>query len=127
MFQRFEYWRANMTVPETTDAAPTPKRSGKVLAGMIISQIIFILLIAAAAMIGIFFNLLGGWDLNYITVIFLSPVLLIVPMIAAWVAYGKKNMKAAVTLTIIMAVFLCLDLLAVAGLFGYMMLISSGP
>lgn len=117
-----------MTILETTDAAPTPKRrSGKVLAGMIVSQIIFILLIAAAAVIGIFFNLLGGWDINYITVIFLSPVLLIVPMIAAWVAYGKKNMKAAVTLTIIMAVFLCMDLLAVAGLFGYMMLISSGP
>jgi hypothetical protein len=117
-----------MTIPEMTEAAPAPKvRSGKVLAGMIISQIIFILLIAAAAIIGIFFNLLGGWDLNYITVIFLSPVLLIIPMIAAWVAYGKKNMKGAVTLTIIMTVFLCLDILAVAGFFGYTMLISSGP
>ena len=117
-----------MTVPETTNAVPALKvRSGKVLAGMIISQIIFILLIAAAAIIGIFFNLLGGWSLNYITVIFLAPVLLIIPMIASWVAYGKKNMKGAVTLTVIMAVFLCLDVLAVAGFFGYMMLISSGP
>ena len=118
-----------MATPERTEAAaPAPqRRSGKVLAGMIISQIIFILLIAAAASIGIFFNLLGGWSLNYITVIFLAPILLIIPMIAAWVAYGKKNMKGAVILTISMVVFLCLDLLAVAGLFGYMMLISSGP
>jgi hypothetical protein len=117
-----------MATPEITDAAPAPKvRSGKVLAWMIISQIIFILLIAAAAIIGIFFNLLGGWSLNYITVIFLAPVLLLIPMIASWVAYGKKNMKGAVTLTVIMAVFLCLDLLAVAGFFGYLVLINSGP
>lgn len=118
-----------MTLPETTDnAAPTPqRRSRKVLAGMIISQIIFLLLIAAAASVGIFFILLGGWSFNYINLIFLSPILLLIPMIASWVAYGKKNMKAAVSLTIIMAVFLCLDVLAVAGFFGYLMLISSGP
>lgn len=117
-----------MTVPETIEAVPSPKpRSGKVLAAMIISQIILLLLTVAAAAFGIFFALLGGTFQSYISVIFLSPVLLLIPMIAAWVAYGKRNMKLAVTLTIGMVVFICIDLLAVAGFFGYMALISSGP
>lgn len=94
-----------MTIPETTDAAPTPQRSSKILlAWMIVSQIISVLVIVIAIGFGIFANLLGGgvltggsWSLLEV-VAFFPPVFLI-PIIASWVVYKKGKLTAAMVLT----------------------------
>jgi hypothetical protein len=118
-----------MAIPETTDtAAPTPQRpSKKLLAGMIISQILSILLIIGMAFLGFVLSALGGGGLGYMNLMFFGPLLLLIPIVASWVAYKKNNARGALILTSLPWLFFCLDAIAVAMLWFYLQLISSGP
>jgi len=118
-----------MAAPETTDTStPAPQRSSrKLLAWMIISQIISILLISGLAFLGGFFNLLGGGGLGYINLMLFGPLLLFIPIVASWVVHKKKNAKGALILTSLPLLFLCLDAIAIAIFWLYLEMISSGP
>lgn len=118
-----------MAAPETTDtSAPAPQRSSrKLLAWMIISQIISILLISGVAFLGGFLNILGGGGLGYINLMLFGPLLLFIPIVASWVTYKKNNTKGALILTSLPLLFLCLDASAIAIFWLYLEMISSGP
>ena len=118
-----------MTLPETSDInSLTPQRpSKKLLAGMIISQILAILLIVGLAFLGIILMMLGGglgWMMNWL---FFSPILLLIPIIASWVCYARRNTKCASRLTYILWGLFLLDGIAIGLLVLYTVLISSGP
>jgi hypothetical protein len=92
-----------MTVQETTDA--TPKRSSKkLLAWMIVSQILSVLIILIAIGFGIFVELIGGGVLTggsftLIELVLFLPPFFLIPIIASWVVYKKGRLTAALVLT----------------------------
>jgi hypothetical protein len=107
-----------MNISDSTisvDATPKPPRSKALLAWMIISQIIGIITILAVGGFGIFGYLLEGsvsfsWFME-----FLSPLLMLIPLIGSWVAYGKRNERLAWILTSMPIIYVCLDLVIVLG------------
>ena len=107
-----------MTISDSANsvnAAPKPPRSKALLAWMIISQILGIISIVALGGFGIFGVLLDGsfnftWFLE-----FLAPLLMLIPLIASWFAYGKRNEKLAWILTSLPILYVCLDVVIVFG------------
>jgi MFS-type transporter involved in bile tolerance (Atg22 family) len=84
---------------------------------MIVSQIVSVLPILAAAAFFVFGYLLGGSDafqFSYIA-IYVLPLLLLIPIIGSWVAYKRRNEKLAWILTSIPVIYLCLELAIVGG------------
>ncbi|MFZ5856329.1 MAG: hypothetical protein ACOYZ6_05825 [Chloroflexota bacterium] len=101
-----------MTNQESTESASlnSPKpRSKALLAWMIVSQILGILTILAAAAIGVFGYLLDGKVSFGMFAIFLSPLLMLIPLAASWFAYAKRKEKQAWILTSLPIVYVCLD------------------
>jgi hypothetical protein len=99
----------------TASTTPKPPRSKALLAWMIISQILGIISILALGGLGIFGFLLDGtisfsWFLE-----FLSPLLMLIPLIGSWFAYGKRNEKLAWILTSLPILYVCLDMVIVFG------------
>ncbi len=111
----------------STDALTPPPRSKKLLAGMVISHILSILLIVGLAFLGVILSTLSAGTLGWMNVVFFSPILLFIPIIASWICYAKRNAKCASRLTYILWGFFLLDGIVIGLLVLYMVLISSGP
>jgi hypothetical protein len=76
---------------------------------MIISQILGIIPILIGAGFGIFGILLEG-KINFLGfAVFLSPLFMLIPLVSAWVAFGKRNEKLAWILTSMPVAYVCLD------------------
>ena len=103
-----------MSIPNPDTASPVnaggnPPRSKVLLAWMIISQILGLISILALGGFGIFGILLDGtpnftWFLE-----FLAPLLMLIPLVASWFAYAKRNEKLAWILTSLPILYVCLD------------------
>lgn len=118
------------TINNTEPDIPAPKpTSKKMLAGMIISTVMAILLAAVLVILGlILFALGGGFGGNIpFSIMFFGPIFLIIPIIASWVFYFKKNTKWTKIMILGIWGFFILDALAIVLLVAYMWLISSGP
>jgi hypothetical protein len=114
--------------PEIDSTAPNPG-SKKVLAGMIVSTVMAILLAAVLVILGLLLFALGGGfgGFTYLSIIFFGPIFLIIPIIASWVFFFRKNTKWTKIMTLGIWGFLILDLIAI-GLFVLLTwMISSGP
>ena len=100
------------------DASEKPPRSKLLLAWMIVSQILALLAILALGGLGIFGVLLqGSFDLVWFFG-FLAPLLMLIPLIASWFAYGKRKENLAWILTSVPLVYVCLDVtIMYAGIF----------
>ncbi len=100
---------------DSVNTTPMPQRSKRLLAWMIISQILGIIPILALGGVGIFGFLLDG-SINLRGFIqFLSPMIMLIPLIGSWVAYGKRNEKLAWILTSVPVLYVCLDVLIFFG------------
>ena len=98
----------------TSDNSPA-SRSKLLLAWMIVSQIVSVLAIVAAAALAVFGILLdGSLQFSYI-VIYVLPLLLLIPIIGSWVAFKRRNEKLAWILTSFPVVYLCVELALVVG------------
>ncbi len=98
----------------TSDNSPAP-RSKLLLAWMIVSQIVSVLAIVVAAALAVFGILLdGSLKFSYI-VIYVLPLLLLIPIIGSWVAFKRRNEKLAWILTSFPVVYLCVELALVVG------------
>jgi hypothetical protein len=101
-----------MTNQESTESASlnSPKpRSKALLAWMIVSQILGTLTILAAAGLGVFGYLLDGTISFSFFAMFLSPLFMLIPLVASWFAYAKRKEKQAWILTSLPIVYVCLD------------------
>jgi len=98
----------------TPDNSPAP-RSKLLLAWMIVSQIVSVLVILAAAALFVFGVLLGTMSQFSYVAIYASPLLLLIPIIGSWVAFKRRNEKLAWILTSIPVIYLCLELVIVFG------------
>jgi len=105
----------NSNPVNSTDAAPQPPRSKTLLTWMIISQILGVVPILVLGGVGIFGILLDGTIDFRGFLQFLSPLLMLIPLIGSWVAYGKRNEKLAWILTSLPILYTCLDIVIVFG------------
>ncbi|MHC1785251.1 MAG: hypothetical protein AB9891_21315 [Anaerolineaceae bacterium] len=110
-----------------TDISAPKSQSKKLLVGMIISTVIAVLLAAGLAFLGIIFRSLGGGFGGYFWIIFFGPLFLIIPIIASWVFFIKKNTKWAKIMTMGVWGFFILDAIAIGLLVLFILVISSGP
>lgn len=94
------------------DNSPAP-RNGLLLAWMIVSQIASVFAILAAAAFAVFGILLEGSLQFSFIMIYVLPLLLLIPIIGSWVAYKRRNEKLAWILTSIPVIYLCLELVAI--------------
>lgn len=99
-----------MTTPESSPAT----RSKILLAWMIVSQIASVIPILALAGLLVFGILLGSSLQASYVALYLLPLLLLIPIVASWVAYKRRNEKLAWILTSIPVIYLCLELIIVA-------------
>jgi hypothetical protein len=96
----------------TPDNSPAP-RSKLLLTWMIISQLVSVLPILAAAALFVFGVLLGSMSQFSYVAIYAFPLLLLIPIIGSWVAYKRRNEKLAWILTSFPVLYLCLELVIV--------------
>jgi hypothetical protein len=101
----------------TPDNSPAP-RSKLLLAWMIVSQIVSVLVILAAAALFVFGVLLGTMSQFSYVAIYASPLLLLIPIIGSWVAFKRRNEKLAWILTSVPVIYLCLEL-AIVGVWTF--------
>jgi hypothetical protein len=107
-----------MTISDSADFAattPKPPRSKALLAWMIVSQILGLLPMLALGGLGIFGILLDGTIDFRGFLQFLSPLIMLIPLIGSWVAYAKRNEKLAWILTSLPILYVCLDMVIVFG------------
>ena len=98
----------------TPDNSPAP-RSKLLLAWMIVSQIVSVLAILAAAAYSVLGILLDG-SLQFSAIaIYVLPLLLLIPIIGSWVAYKRRNEKLAWILTSFPMLYLCVEFMIVFG------------
>ena len=91
------------------------QRSKLLLTWMIVSQIIAIIPILLAAGFAVFGFLLEGNISLSMFGYYLSPVLTLIPLAASWVAYSRRNEKAAWILTSIPILYVCADMVILFG------------
>jgi hypothetical protein len=105
----------NSTSTDSTNQTPLPPRNKALLTWMIVSQILGIIPMLALGGFGVFGILLDG-TINFRGFLqFLSPLLMLIPLIGSWVAYGKRNEKLAWILTSMPILYVCLDVVIVFG------------
>ena len=98
----------------TSNNSPAP-RSKLLLAWMIVSQIVSVLAIVVAAALAVFGILLdGSLQFSYI-VIYVLPLLLLIPIVGSWVAFKRRNEKLAWILTSLPVIYLCVEFALVIG------------
>jgi hypothetical protein len=91
-----------------TGATPQKPRSKALLAWMIVSQLLGIIPMLALAGLGIFGILLDG-KINFRGFLqFLSPLIMLIPLIGSWIAYGRRSEKLAWILTSMPILYICL-------------------
>jgi hypothetical protein len=94
----------------STDSAKTP-RSKALLTWMIVSQILAIIPMLAFGGFGIFGYLLEYRVSAGLFFMYLAPLLMLIPLIGSWVAYARRNEKAAWILTSLPILYVCLDVM----------------
>lgn len=107
-----------MNISEPTAAPNTdlPKpRSKALLAWMIVSQIIAVIPILLGAGFAVLGFLMDGGISIATFGYYLSPTLTLIPLAASWVAYGRRNEKAAWILTSIPILYVCADTMILFG------------
>ncbi len=102
---------------DSVDSGKTTPRNKALLAWMIISQILGSIPMILMAGLGIFGILLDGGISFQGFVQFLSPLLMLIPLVGSWVAYTRRNEKLAWILTSLPVLYVCLD---IAIVFGWM-------
>jgi hypothetical protein len=99
----------------TTDTNPQQPRSKALLAWMIVSQIVSIIPILLGAGFTVLGFLMDGKISIYTFAYYLSPALTLIPLVASWVAYSRRNEKAAWILTSIPPLYICGDMIFLFG------------
>ena len=98
----------------TSDSSPAP-RNKFLITWMIVSQIVSVLAILVAAVLAVFAFLLdGSLQFSYI-VIYVLPLLLLIPIVGSWVAFKRRNEKLAWILTSLPVIYLCVEFALVIG------------
>jgi hypothetical protein len=100
-----------MNVSNSTEPAPAKPKSPRnkaLLTWMIVSQILGIIPILVLGGLGTFSILLDGTINLRGFVQFLSPLFMLIPLIASWFAYAKRNERLAWILTSLPILYACL-------------------
>jgi len=100
----------NLPSADSVNLAPQPPRSKALLTWMIISQLLVIFPILILGGLGVFGFLLDGTIDFYMFAYYLSPLITLIPLIASWVAYSRRNEKAAWILTSLPLLYVCGDM-----------------